>query len=105
MAATATRMIAKFGLGMILRSQVATGTAWDPTLTVTDTTITGVVSDYNASEIDGTLVQLNDKKILIGSEITPTVAMKIVDGGEMSIVNVKTIKPGDTVVLYEVQAR
>ena len=98
-------MIAKYGRPMTLRSQATSGTAWDPTIVTTDTTINGVVVDYSLFEIDGTLVQRVDKRILVGAAVVPTVAMKIVDGVEMSVMNVKEIKPGDTVIAYEVQAR
>jgi hypothetical protein len=97
--------IAEYGRSMTLRSKTSTGTAWDPTLTNSDQTIKGVVKDYSAFEIDGTLVMQGDKKIILGATYAPTTAMKIVDGIEMSIVSVKEIKPGDTVLAYEVQVR
>ena len=48
----------------------------------------------------------NDKKYLIAGDVTVTTDMKILDGGiEHSIINVLSVKPGDTLVLSKVQAR
>lgn len=105
LAGTAVQMIAKYGRSMALRSQATSGPEWDPVIVTTDTAINGVVVDYSLFEIDGTVIQQGDKRILVGAAVMPTVAMKLVDGVEMSIVNVKEIKPGDTVIAYEVQAR
>jgi hypothetical protein len=102
-AATATRLIAKYGRAMTLRSQTNSGTAWDPTIVNVDTAIVGVMLEYEAHERDS-LIQASDKKVLTTS--SPTVAMKLIDGGVVyEIVSVKPLQPGDTVIMTELQVR
>ena len=103
---TATRLISTYGRTMTLRTTTETGDPWDPTQTSSDTDIIGVAVDYRSSEIDGDMVQTTDKRFLLTSTVTPTLQDKIVDNStEYSIVNIREIKPGDTVVLYDVQVR
>ena len=106
-AATSARLITKYGRSLSLKTEAFTGaTPWAPTVTPTSTTITGVVSDYQQKDIDGTLIQAGDKKFVISSAVVPTLAGRIVDGSlEYSIVSVTEIKPGATAVLYIVQGR
>jgi hypothetical protein len=76
--------------------------------TTSDETVKAVITGYKAMEVDGDLIQRDDKKILIAaSAITsaPTTEKQIVDGSVYAIVSVKEIKPADTAVLYEIQAR
>ena len=106
-AATAIRLIAKYGRSLTLKSEALSGaSAWSPTVTSTSTTVIGVVVDYRQSDIDGTLILSGDKKIIISSSVVPTAAGRIADGSlEYSIIDVKEIKPGSTAVLYVIQAR
>lgn len=110
--ATAVRMLAKYGRAMTLRSSVSSGTAWDPTITNTDTAITGVMLEYAAHELQSVgssitatdLVQKSDKKVLTSATATPQ--MKLIDGGiTYEIISVKPLHPGDTVIMSEIQAR
>ena len=106
MVSTATRLISKYGRSMTLRSTTETGDPWNPTQTNSDTAITGTVVDYKSSEIDGDAIQTNDKRILIDSTAVPTLQDKVVDGSvEYSIIDIREIKPGSTVVLYDLQVR
>ena len=91
---------------MTLRRIVDSGDPWNPTQTTQDTTVVGVVTIYKTGEIDGTLIQRGDRKILLAAEVAPTPADRIVDGGiEFAVVDVVTIAPGPEVVLFKVQAR
>jgi hypothetical protein len=106
LADTSSRLIAASGRSMSLRRLASSGAdPWNPTLAATDTTVTGVVTAFDAREI-GDLVQRDDKRILIDSTTEPKAQDRLVDGSiEYQIINVRQIKPGGTAVLYIVQAR
>lgn len=109
--ATANRLIDRFGqAGTIVRRGAATGDEWNPTFAADAPHACRVVeTDYTAREIDGTLIQASDKKLLVavsGLTITPTPDDRITVGGKTyEIVTVKTLQPGGTVILYEIQGR
>lgn len=77
------------------------------TLVNTDSPVNAVFTDFEAGQIDGTLILQGDKKVLIAArEATPTTGHKIVDGARTwNIVSVKEITPGPTALLFEVHAR
>lgn len=106
---TAERLIARFGQSATLTRVATSGTAYDPTTTETDYTVTVAVMEYTDRERDGTLIKVGDKKVYLstsGLSITPGVADKITIGGvEHEIINVMPLNPGGTVVMYETQAR
>lgn len=113
---TAERLLGKFGAAGAIRRAVFTpnpDTPWDPssgTTTVTDYPATMVVLSYANSEVDGTLIQQTDKRVLVstkGLAITPATTDTLVtpDDQALSMVNVSPLKPAATVVLYELQAR
>lgn len=101
---TASALIERFGRNMTLRTLVQSGSAFDPTVTNSDTSIIGVMTWYRANQIDGTLIQAGDKLLLTHSAVT--IQDKIVDEGkEYSVVTVDVVKPGGTTLLYKVQVR
>lgn len=103
--ATAARLIIKHGRAMKLRSQVTSGTAWDPTIVPNDQDVTGVVLEYDETE-RGPLIQANDKKVLLSSAVSPDTSMKLVDGSDIyEIVRVTPIQPGTVLILNELQVR
>jgi hypothetical protein len=108
-AATAHRLIAKFGRAITVRRTANSGTAWAPTLTATDYTATAAVLEYTARDIDGTLVKVGDRRVVIsttGLAIEPTTQDRLVIGGEeMGIVRVMKMSPAGVNVYFEVQAR
>jgi len=112
-AATATRLLTRFGaIGAVRRSATTGGNAWDPssgTTTTTDYPATMVVTTYTASEVKGTAILATDKKVLMapGVAVVPGVTDTLVtpDGATLNIVNVNPIKPASTLVMYEIQAR
>ena len=65
--------------------------------------------DYRNSDIDGTLVKQGDKKIYLSTDgltVTPAASDEItLDGAVLSVIDVKPLSPGGTVVYYEIQAR
>lgn len=102
--ATATRLIDKFGRNVTKRTTTATGDAWNPTVSNVDVTIRAVSTSFQANEVDGTLIQMDDKLFLTYDEVTT--ADSIVDGGEvLSVVGVKPINPGEVKIIYRVQCR
>ena len=112
-AATATRLLTRFGAaGSVRRSATTGGNSWDPssgTTTTTDYPATMVVTDYAQADINGTVIQSTDKKVLMapGVAVVPNTSDVLVtpDGGTLSVVGVKPLKPAATLVMYEIQAR
>jgi len=112
-AATATRLIGRFGaVGAIRRSATTGGNSWDPssgTTTTTDYPATMVVTDYAQKDVNGTVILQGDRKVYVapGVAVVPTVTDVLVtaDGVTLSIVAVSPLKPAGTVVMYEIQAR
>lgn len=68
---------------------------------------------YERAEIDGTLVQAQDRRFWVSGidaagAVLPrpeTTHVLIVSGTELKIVTVKPVEPGPVAVVYEVQAR
>jgi len=107
----ANSLIVKFGMPLIVRrAQTDSTTPWNPEeLSHTDYPGYGVVTEFNRREVDGTLVQTGDKKVLLSAEdlqIAPeTSDLVVVDGVEYKIVTINPLSPAGTVVLYELQIR
>ena len=108
-AATAARMMMKFGQAITLRQAVQG--AYDPatgsvTQTVTDVSRNGAVFDYGAKLVDGTLIQQGDKQLYMEPGVIPSVQHRVVIGGvEYGIVTIKEINPAGVPILYELQLR
>ena len=99
-------MIAKYGRQASIISLTKTGTAYNPVISETLTSIFLLQSEYHAKEIDGTLIKTDDKRFLIYSENQITTENKILDNSKKySIVSIKETMPGSVNLLYEVQAR
>ena len=118
MAATALRLIERFGLTATL-SEVTPG-EYDPVTGVetggATLTQTGqlILLDYTAQEAGiinaaGSLVQQGDKKIMLaakGLEWPPTMTTTVLaDGLTWTIINIKTTNPAGTPLLYELHGR
>lgn len=111
--ATAERLLERFGRSVSLRrTTVSGGDAWNPgggTATTVNHAATAVVTEYDAREIDGTLIRREDRRVILSTEglsVTPATSDKVVVGATVyAIVNVAPLEPGGTVVLYEIQAR
>lgn len=109
---TATRLLTQFGKPLTLRIQ--TGAVYDPDTqtnapTYTDHTVSGVIGNYQGRVTEsGTLVQTDDKKILVsvGTAPEPTSGAQIIDGATVYVVQtVKSLNPAGTPLLYELQGR
>lgn len=118
MAATALRLIERFGLTATL-SEVTPG-EYDPVTGVetggVTLTQTGqlILLDYTAQEAGiinaaGSLVQQGDKKIMLaakGLEWPPTMTTTVLaDGLTWTIINIKSTNPAGTPLVYELHGR
>lgn len=81
---------------------------WDADAsTDTATQIPALVRDYPQSMIDGTLIQQNDRRVMIAATgPTPSTADTLTIGGVVHrIINVRSTTPSGVPLYYEVQAR
>lgn len=111
-AATAKRLLVKFGRDCTLR-KVVTGT-YDPATggvptTVTESTVTA--ADFSVSgetDVDGTLIKATDRYALISgtddTDIT-TDDKLVIDVTEYKIIVVKKLSPAGIMVLFKVYIR
>lgn len=108
MAQTAQEMINEFGRDI---TRHRPGGSYDPGTDINtdsgiDFSVKAVFTEFKQSEIDGTIIVRGDKKALISSVTAPVMNDLLIDGAEQyRIVNVETIKPGDTEILYKAQVR
>ncbi len=116
--ATADRLIRKFGQTGAIRRTVMGGDPWDPEPVETDYPCILVVVEYTLRERESSLIEMNDKRVLISveglnlpalpdepkSENVVTVADKVVvDGAAHEIKRVDPLKPGPVVVMFNCQ--
>lgn len=110
MAATALKLLTKFGADVTIKRE--TGGSTNP---VTGEVIAGVdasvvskglIKPYPDKMIDGTRILDSDRLLVMSSEnvILPS-DKPFIDGEDWAIVNIKTVKPTDTTVVYFVQVR
>lgn len=117
-AATADRLIKKFGQTGAIRRTVMGGDPWDPEPVETDYPCTFVVTEFSLRERESTLIEMNDKRVLVSveglnlpalpddpkSENVITVADKVVvDATAYEIKRVDPLKPGPVVVMFDCQ--
>ena len=109
---TATRLLAQFGKPLTLRIQ--TGSTYDQNTqtnvpTYADHAVSGVIGNYQGRVTEsGTLVQTDDKKILVsvGTAPEPTAGAQIIDGATVYVVQaVKALSPAGINLLFELQGR
>lgn len=107
--ATADRLIQRYGQAISLKKYSSTGDAWNPTRTATTTSLYAAVLDYNQSEIDGTLILIDDKRVYISAKDNvsdPAKGDVLVFGGrDHAIINLNTFQPAGIIVYYEAQCR
>lgn len=113
--ATVERLLAKFGQSVTF-TRVTNG-AYDPdtsTQALVETTYTAsaVLLDYKGKDsgnLRDSMIEINDKKLLVspvGLTETPNANDKVTIGGVVwNVINVKSLNPAGTVVLYECQVR
>jgi len=117
LAATATRLIEKFGRSVTLTKKGSTSTTagkpWQGG-TAVDSTSTSIkaVADQTASATladafrEDTRVKSSDTLIIIDGAVEPEEGDKLVDGTQTyEIVSTRSLKPGDTALAYFVAMR
>lgn len=81
------------------------------TITTTDYSTYGVIEEYKLKEIDGELIKVGDKKLMVGinstlPELTNLMDILIVIGTDVwKSIKVNPIKPANIIVYYEIQIR
>ena len=99
-------LVDRLGRDVTLRSYSATGPAYDPVLTPSDQPIKAAVFDYNADEVDGSIIQSSDKEFVIASTVAITKQMKIIDRTkEYNIENLEEVEPGNELLMFIAQGR
>lgn len=113
--ATANRMIKRAGKTAQLRRRAAGSDdgshSWNSGPASTppeDRPINVVVTSYSINEVDGENILATDLKVFASTEgvtVPPDKQLDqlIIDGKEHEIKNVDPLKPGDTLVLWEMQ--
>lgn len=108
-AATATRLLARFGAACAIKRQ--TGTAYDPETstnvpTYTDTASTAAVFAYDQKYIDGTLIKQGDQRAYCAPAAEPKQGDQFVwQGTTYTVVAAKPVSPAGVPVLFEAQIR
>lgn len=113
--ATANKLLKQFGkqwtIKRIVNGEYDPDTGTVPTTELTSTPYS-VLLDYRSGGMDfaeNTLIQAGDKKLLVSAQgLSFDIAQGdlAINGSEQwKIINVKTLKPADTVVMYECQVR
>lgn len=96
----------EYGRGITIRKLSKSGSLYNPDITFQDFPSIGVSDNYDLSLIDGSVIKKGDIQYFIDCEIEVDQSSKIIDDGETySIVSFQLIKPGDTELLYIIQAR
>lgn len=68
--------------------------------------VTGVVTPYAQSLIDGSTIMAGDLRVLLTSAVEPLAGDSIViDSNNYAVVSIRRVKPGSTTMLYIVQVR
>ena len=115
LAATAERLIKRFGRSMEVRLQL---TAPDPTKPWTPgtqteqvTPVKGVFTKIDEKYIKEELVEFGDQFVLVAGTTVLDVSLKGTikdtggDGSTWKIVRIKPVKPGTQMMLYKIQVR
>lgn len=108
-AATATRLLARFGAAATLKRQSAgtynpnTGT---DTVTSTSLATTACVFAYPQSYIDGSLIMQGDQRAYLSNEQAPKQGDVLTwQGTDYTVIKAKPVSPAGVVVLHECQLR
>lgn len=110
MAATALSLLQKFGQTITLVRK--TGDSVDPVTgavtagTDASVTTTGVLSKYPDKMIDGERVLVGDRRLILSNEQVPVTSDLVTIGGyDWSIIEIDTVSPAGTDVIYICQVR
>ena len=110
MAATAGRLLERFGKTVTITR--TTGGTYDP-VTGAATPGTpetfepkGILTKYPDNLIDGTRIQMSDRKLILDDTVMPTMDDKpTIQGEEWTIKDIETVSPAGTPLIYFVQVR
>lgn len=105
LAATASRLILRFGRTATLRQVTLSGDEWSPTRATADTEITCVDLEQDLRNRAGELIEAGRRTLLVETSagVTPQREDKIVIDSQIHEVDrVETLKPGNTVILWKV---
>lgn len=107
---SAERMIERYGADATLLRPTASGPAYNPTPGApVSLPVVAVTSTYGLREIDGTRILATDRRVLLAGRnlaIEPATSDRLKVGAtEYAIVDVRVVKPGATVIYYELQVR
>lgn len=82
-------------------------TPWEAAGTPTETELPAIVQDYPRRMIDGTLIQLGDRRVMLSAlGPRPSTGNRLrVQGQEFRVLMVKDMAPSGVSLYYEVQAR
>lgn len=105
-------LLAEYGQFAVLNySEEPTSTSSGPVANGEVMLVSGscLFEEYNDRDIDGTVIQRGDRRMLLALDdktIVPTTAHTITAGGqEYSIQNVGTLAPGGIAIMYTLQVR
>ena len=109
LAATATRLIKKYGKTMYI---VRSGDSVDP-VTGVETTgsnmnhkLSGILQNYPDNLVDGTRIKASDRLIIIDGQTIPLLDDKIkLESQDWNIESIKTSNPAGTRLIHFIQAR
>lgn len=108
-AATATRLITRFGQTVSVRRMTKSGPAWEPTLTPTDYATKGAKVDFSWRQLQSGDVLATDQRWLVSADGVPTdvnaADFLMVGSAQIVIVKVTPLAPAGTVVFYDLQVR
>lgn len=67
----------------------------------------GGVFNYKSNQVDGTVIQSGDLRVILEATTTaPKLSDKVtIDGGTYKIVNIETVSPAGVPVIYKLQLR
>lgn len=108
--ATAERLIKRFGARGSVLKKVASGTAYDPSMTIQEHGAFFAVMSYENRQIDGTRILATDKLIYLSTEglaidVTAADQLRDAGGAVYSVIKATPLAPAGVVVFWEVQGR
>ena len=106
---TAQSLISEFGRSVTLRrtnpGAYNAATHSHSGGSTVDRTVMAVFTAYKQTEIDGTIIQRGDSRVLIAG-YEPIKGDQIIDGTDVyNVIERETVKPGDVALLWKAQAR
>jgi hypothetical protein len=107
---TAEPLLERFGKSAtLIKPGTPSGPPYNPVPGVpTEHPVTVVQTEYKLRDIDGTLIQQGDKKLLVSTKNAPVPAMNdTIRSGSVvyQIINILPLDPGPVVMLWRLQVR